>query len=251
MTQTLISTLATNRSLYFNVAMKRIIISRAVFSKGHFQFRVLNVRCWRLRLDDRTTDDVTCRTLWAACRCASVSLRPLTCDDMKGHRWGPWEQRCIRVFAEDEKIPKHESIPTIQTEFDCRTSRPGFRNTRMRSAARFSRGGQLLLASFVCWTLTRYNKEGSRRFVTPTWDSPGNPNLAWTSPHSLLSLLPLLYCPANTKLFSSGRSNFFNIDADCISWLPISNKEFKEFNLLINHLEENAAAVQKNMLLVE
>lgn len=42
----------------------------------------------------------------SVCRCASVSLRPLTCDNMKGHRWGPWEQRCIRVSTKAHQSSK-------------------------------------------------------------------------------------------------------------------------------------------------
>lgn len=38
---------------------------------------------------------------WAcATLCAPLSLRPLTCDDMKGHRWGPWEQSGMHVLLE-------------------------------------------------------------------------------------------------------------------------------------------------------
>lgn len=33
--------------------------------------------------------------------------------------------------------------------------------------------GQLLLAGFVCATLTRFNKKDSQRFVTPLYDSHG------------------------------------------------------------------------------
>lgn len=43
----------------------------------------------------------TCRV----CRCASLSLRPLTCDDMKGHRWGPWEQSCMQLHLEAAIFP--------------------------------------------------------------------------------------------------------------------------------------------------
>lgn len=98
-------------SLHFNVVMKHIIISRSVFSEGHFAFRLLNMWRWRLSLDERTFDDVTRRALSSACRCASVSLRPLTCDDVKGHRWGPWEQRCMRVFAEARHGSKLRKFP--------------------------------------------------------------------------------------------------------------------------------------------
>lgn len=50
----------------------------------------------------------------SVCRCASVSLRPLTCDNMKGHRWGPWEQRCIQVSTWVPNWLKNESFQTFR-----------------------------------------------------------------------------------------------------------------------------------------
>lgn len=48
---------------------------------------LLTMTCWKSPVDESDWADRS------VCRCASLSLRPLTCDDMKGHRWGPWEQR--------------------------------------------------------------------------------------------------------------------------------------------------------------
>lgn len=131
-----------------------------------------------------------------------------------------------------EKIPKLESIVTIQEEFDCRTSGTRGWDQQHVSPEGGSSSWLPLCAEHLHGTIKKA-AEGlwpRHEIHLGIQTLPGLHHIhTWVCCHFYTN-------PANTNIFSSGRSNFVNIDGDCISCLPISNKEFKSFNLLINHL---------------
>lgn len=73
--------------------------------------------CWKSPVDesDWTADR-------SVCRCASLSLRPLTCDDMKGHRWGPWEQRCTQLPLKVTTFPNIRLRKSVTRSKPCKPS---------------------------------------------------------------------------------------------------------------------------------
>lgn len=65
----------------------------------------------------------SCRRFSSVCWCASVSLRPLTCDNVKGHRWGPWEQRCTWSRLKLGHVSRQKEIMSLKAQIHTQTER--------------------------------------------------------------------------------------------------------------------------------